>query len=42
MSDAWSVPLPDSEKLVLLALADWSNDNGKCWPSVPKLAAICT
>lgn len=24
--------------LVLLALADWANDAGVCWPSVPKIA----
>jgi hypothetical protein len=26
------------ELLVLLALADWANDAGECWPSVPKIA----
>lgn len=25
--------------LVLLALADWANDDGWCWPSVPAIAA---
>lgn len=42
MSAAWAVALPDSEKLVLLALADWSDDDGKCWPSVAKLVAKCS
>jgi uncharacterized phage protein (TIGR02220 family) len=27
-----------AELLVMLALADWSNDAGESWPSVPKLA----
>lgn len=27
-----------SEMSVLLALADWCNDNGLCWPSIPQLA----
>jgi hypothetical protein len=28
-----------SELLVLLALADWANDDGYCWPTVSALAA---
>jgi hypothetical protein len=28
-----------SELLVLLALADWGNDDGYCWPTIPALAA---
>jgi helix-turn-helix protein len=27
--------------LVLLALGDWANDEGQCWPSIKKLAAKC-
>jgi hypothetical protein len=27
-----------SELLVLLALADWANDEGYCWPTIPTLA----
>jgi hypothetical protein len=34
--------LPDSEKLVLLALADWANDEGLCWPSIKRLADKCS
>ncbi|TZG24881.1 helix-turn-helix domain-containing protein [Sphingomonas montanisoli] len=42
MSAVWDLVLPDSEKLVLLALADSANDNGKCWPSMPTLAKKCS
>lgn len=42
MSAVWAIALPDSEKLVMLALADWSDDAGYCWPSVAKLAAKCS
>jgi len=42
MSDVWQVNLPDSEKLVLLALADSANDEGHCWPSMATLARKCS
>lgn len=42
MSAAWEIPLADSDKLVLLALADWSDDRGNCWPSIAQLAEKCT
>ena len=31
--------LTSTHKLVLLALADWANDEGLCWPSINRLAA---
>lgn len=35
MSLVWDLDLPPGEKLVLLALADQANDEGRqCWPSV--------
>jgi len=35
MSQVWDLDLPPGEKLVLLALADQANDEGRqCWPSV--------
>ncbi|MCA0184835.1 MAG: helix-turn-helix domain-containing protein [Proteobacteria bacterium] len=31
-------PGSGSELLTMLALADWSDDSGRCWPSVPSIA----
>jgi hypothetical protein len=42
MTAVWAITLPDSEKLVLLALADCANDEGVCWPSMATLAAKCS
>lgn len=42
MTEVWAVSLPDSEKLVLLALADCANDEGLCWPSMATLARKCS
>lgn len=42
MSLVWELDLPDSEKLVLLALADWAGDDGRCWPSVSQMARKCS
>lgn len=39
MTQVWGLKLPDSEMLILLALADWSNDEGDCWPSIAQLRA---
>lgn len=38
MTVAWALPISSTDKLVLLALADWSNDDGACWPSMRQLA----
>lgn len=37
MTQVWGLNLPDSEMLILLALADWSSDDGECWPSIAQL-----
>lgn len=42
MTLVWSLDLPDSDKLVLLALADCANDEGHCWPSVASLVRKCS
>lgn len=41
MAKAWEADLPSTDKLVLLALADWSNDVGACWPSIRQLREKC-
>jgi len=42
MTAVWELDLPDSDKLVLLALADCANDEGHCWPSVRSLTIKCS
>lgn len=40
MTDVWdNGPGDKSETLILLALADFCNDDGECWPSVATIAA---
>ena len=39
MSKVWALDnLEPAEKLVLLAVADFADDNGAAWPSIPTLA----
>lgn len=39
MTAVWDkTPYEGGALLVLLALADWANDQGKCWPSVASIA----
>lgn len=38
MTLAWELDLQASSKLVLLALCDWSNDEGLCYPSMRRIA----
>lgn len=38
MAVAWASGLPPTDRLVLLALADWANDQNRCWPSMPRIA----
>lgn len=42
MTWAWSITLPPTPKLVLMALADIADDTGLCWPSHSALAAKCS
>jgi hypothetical protein len=42
MTAVWALALPDSEKIVLLALADCANDEGHCWPGMKSLVAKCS
>lgn len=39
MTAAWATDLPAGDKLVLLALADCANDEGRCWPGLTTLCA---
>jgi hypothetical protein len=40
MTRVWGSPAIDtqSDLCILLALADWANDDGECWPSLEQLA----
>jgi hypothetical protein len=39
MTAVWArEDLSSTQKLVLLSLADWANDEGLCWPSIDRLA----
>lgn len=38
MSEVWELKLPLAHRHVLLCLADHANDDGTCWPSIPKVA----
>lgn len=39
MTAVWEAGgITSTQKLVLLALADWANDEGLCWPSIARLA----
>ena len=39
MTKVWErTDVSSTQKLVLLALADWANDDGLCWPSIARLA----
>ena len=42
MSIAWDCPLHAHEKIVLLALCDFANDEGWCYPSIQRVAAKCS
>lgn len=40
MTNVWErSDINPTQKLVLLALADWANDEGLCWPSINRLAS---
>lgn len=38
---AWSSEVLGAEKLVLLCLAEYADDEGRCWPSVATIAKRC-
>ena len=38
MTQAWDLPLPATKKLLLLAMCDWANDAGVCFPSMASIS----
>jgi len=42
MSQVWELPIKKNLKFVLLALADYSNDEGKCYPGIETIAKKCS
>lgn len=42
MTAVWSIDLPASQKIVLLALADCANDEGHAWPGMASLSKKCS
>lgn len=38
MTFAWDLPLTGNKKLILMALSDFANDDGKCWPCIETIA----
>jgi hypothetical protein len=41
MPTIWTLNISANDKLVLLCIADFSNDKGKCWPSFNTIAKKC-
>lgn len=41
MNWAWDQRLPPTSKLILMALADSANEEGRCWPAVKTIAGKC-
>jgi hypothetical protein len=42
MTWAWAQDLAPTTKIVLLALADFADDEGICWPSLKRIGEKCT
>jgi hypothetical protein len=42
MALVWELPLPPTQKFVLMAIADEANDDGYCFPSQGRLAEKCS
>lgn len=42
MTQAWKMHMQAGRKMVLLALCDSANDEGKCWPSIDSLMQKCS
>lgn len=42
MAKAWKLPIPATEKMVLLCLCDYANGQGTCWPGAESMAGRCS
>lgn len=42
LSAAWDLEIGSTEKMVLMCLCDYANDDGNCWPSVATMARKCS
>jgi hypothetical protein len=42
MTAAWELPIPATEKMVLLCLCDYANADGICWPGAESMAGRCS
>lgn len=43
ISAAWDLDIPSTEKMVLMCLCDFANDEGEhCWPSISTIARKCS
>jgi len=38
LAAAWASDTPHIDRFVLVALADWADETGRCWPSLPRIA----
>lgn len=43
ISATWELAIPSTEKMVLMCLADYANDDGEnCWPAISTIARKCS
>lgn len=43
MAAAWDLDIPSTEKMVLMCLCDFANDDGgNCWPSIATISRKCS
>jgi hypothetical protein len=42
LSAAWDLSIDSTEKMVLMCLCDYANDEGTCWPSVTTISRKCS
>lgn len=42
LSAAWDLDIDSTEKMVLMCLCDYADDEGRCWPSVATIGRKCS